>query len=381
MSEVLEGKASMRLEEVSVEDLLGRPPVAAQNLADDYVRGKRVLITGAGGSIGSELCRQVLGMDPAQLILFGHGENSLHKIHQELCARHAHYAERILIVVGSVADEIRVWQAFSEYRPQIVFHAAAHKHVPIMEANVAEAVQNNVLGTHNVAGACGRARVERMVLISTDKAVYPSSIMGATKWLCEETLNALAEKFPATRYVTVRFGNVLGSRGSVVPIFREQIRRGGPVTVTHPEMTRYFMSIPEAVHLVLQAGALGKSRDLFLLEMGTPVKIVDLARDMIRLCGFTPDEEIPIVFTGLRPGEKMHESLTTDESVMEPSSCAGLAYVRRRPHFSPEEFSPILPRLRALAEESDAASLLAYMSELVPTIEVDWSKQPVSAGR
>ena len=260
LHDVLAGRKHPSLEEISVEDLLRRPPVCINmDKISHHVTGRRVLVTGAGGSIGSELCRQILAMEPATLILLGHGENSIYRIHQELKTAYPALADSLRMVIASVADEVRINQVFHSHRPDVVFHAAAHKHVPIMETNVLEAVQNNVLGTSNVAEACGRFKVGHMLLISSDKAVYPSCVMGGTKWLCEEVVRAMVPLYRDTTYVTVRFGNVLGSRGSVVPIFHEQIKRGGPVTITHPEMTRYFMSIPEAVQLVLQAAAMGRS--------------------------------------------------------------------------------------------------------------------------
>jgi FlaA1/EpsC-like NDP-sugar epimerase len=306
-------------------------------------------------------------MNPSRLILLGHGENSLHRIHQELAQRHPEAASRLFVVVASCADDLRIDHVFDHHLPQVVFHAAAHKHVPLMEANIQEAITNNVLGTRNVAEACGRYGIERMLLISTDKAVSPSSIMGASKWLCEELLRALVPAYPGTTYVTVRFGNVLGSRGSVVPVFRQQIQQGGPVTVTHPEMTRFFMTIPEAVQLVLQAGAIGASGDLFLLDMGKPVRIVDLARDMIRLSGLEPDVDIPVTFTGLRPGEKLHEQLSTADELIRPAACEGMSMVQRRHYFTPGEYRDVLKRLQQLAMGENAEDLLDYMGEIVPS--------------
>ncbi len=356
-----------QLEEISVEDLLRRPPVRT-TLAevDSSLTGKRVLITGAGGSIGSELCRQVLDFLPDTLVLLGHGENSLHLIHRELMTLAPVMRDRLHIAVGSVSDDVRMNQIFQTFHPQVVFHAAAHKHVPIMERNLPEAVQNNVLGTRCVADCCGRFRVERMVAISTDKAVYPSSVMGATKWLCEEIVRAVAQLYPSTAYVTVRFGNVLGSRGSVVPLFKEQIRLGGPVTITHTGVTRYFMTIPEAVQLVLQAGAIGLTGKLYLLEMGEPVKILDLAHDMIRLSGYEPDKDIMVHVTGLRPGEKLHEALTTAEEVLEPAPCPGLSVVQRPTYFTPAQIQSIVKRLQQLASIGEPDNLLTLLDDVVP---------------
>lgn len=300
-----------QLRQVRLEDLLGRPEVRIDlGAISGYLQDKVVLVTGAGGSIGSELCRQVARVGPAQLILVGHGENSLFEIEQELRVKHPDLA--LQPVVGDIQDQQAVEGILGRYRPAVIFHAAAHKHVPLMERNPAEAVKNNICGTYQLAAAADQFGVERFVLISTDKAVNPSSVMGATKRAAERIVRALAVA-SKTVFVTVRFGNVLGSRGSVVPLFQQQIARGGPVTVTHPDATRYFMTIPEAARLVLQAGAMGQSGELFLLDMGEPVRVVDLARDLIRLAGLEPEIDVPIAYTGLRPGEKVTEELFTAE--------------------------------------------------------------------
>lgn len=300
-----------QVREVRLEDLIGRPEVHLDlDAAGSFLSGRTVLVTGAGGSIGSELCRQVARAGPAALVLLGHGENSLFQIDLELRAR---FPGLVLYpVVADIQDEWRICRILEQYRPAVVFHAAAHKHVPLMELNPQEAVRNNVLGTYHVAWAAHRFGAERFVLVSTDKAVNPSSVMGATKQVAERVVRSLAAG-SGTGFVTVRFGNVLGSRGSVVPLFREQIARGGPVTVTHPDATRYFMTIPEAASLIIQAAAIGSSGELFLLDMGEPVRILDLARDLIRLAGLEPDVSIPIAFTGIRPGEKLAEELLTPQ--------------------------------------------------------------------
>ena len=366
LADTLYSAVPRSLEDISVEDLLRRPPVRIElDEIGNVVTGKRVLVTGAGGSIGSELCRQISSLGPAKLLLLGHGENSIHGIHHELVQQSPKSAARLQQIIASIADETRIEQAFIDFKPEIVFHAAAHKHVPIMEENIAEAVHNNVFGTRLIGEACGRHGVERMVLISTDKAVYPSSVMGATKWLCEEVVCYLAAKFPNTTYVTVRFGNVLGSRGSVVPLFKQQIEQGGPVTVTHAEMTRFFMSIPEAVQLVLQAGAIGQTGELFLLDMGEPIKIVDLAHDMITLYGLVPGEDIAIVFTGLRPGEKLHEQLVMDPTKLRPASREGLSVIDRIPAFSEGELNDVLNQLKILVVASPQ-SLSSYLWNIVP---------------
>lgn len=366
LADTLYSAVPRSLEDISVEDLLRRPPVRIEiGEIGGVVTGKRVLVTGAGGSIGSELCRQIASLGPAMLLLLGHGENSIHGIYHELALQSPESAARLQQIIASVADATRIDQAFVDFKPEIVFHAAAHKHVPIMEENIAEAVHNNVFGTRVIGEACARHGVERMVLISTDKAVFPSSVMGATKWLCEEVLCYLSAKYSNTTYVTVRFGNVLGSRGSVVPLFKQQIERGGPVTVTHAEMTRFFMSIPEAVQLVLQAGAIGKTGELFLLDMGEPVKIVDLARDMITLYGLVPGDDIAISYTGLRPGEKLHEQLVMDSSKLRPAAREGLSVIDRIPAFNEAELTEILNQLENYAAVSPQ-SLSTYLWDIVP---------------
>lgn len=295
---------------VQVEDLLGREPVEVDLEAmAGYLASRNVLVTGAGGSIGSELCRQVARFSPERLILLGHGENSIYEIYQEL---RIDYSELELVpLIVDIKDYPALEAAFKSYRPQVVFHAAAHKHVPLMEANPAEAVKNNIVGTWNVARAAREAPAETFILISTDKAVNPTGVMGATKRVAEMITQQLFAESQKTRFAAVRFGNVLDSRGSVVPLFKKQIARGGPVTVTHPEMTRFFMTITEAVQLVIQAGALARGGEIFILDMGEPVKIVDLARRMIRLAGLDPGREIKIVYSGIRPGEKLYEEILT----------------------------------------------------------------------
>ena len=299
------------LHPVSIEDLLERDEVRLDmDIVEHYIRDKVVLITGAGGSIGSEICRQIMRVGPKQLLLLGHGENSIYLINQEL--KNIYKDGPIIPIIADIRDKQQLDQIFTQYNPQVVFHAAAHKHVPLMEIQPMAAVLNNIYGTRNVADVAGRHGVERFVMISTDKAVNPTSVMGATKRVAEKVIISMNDTYD-TKYITVRFGNVLGSRGSVIPLFKKQIEAGGPVTVTDPEMTRYFMTIPEASQLVLQAGAMGKGGEVFLLDMGEPVKIIDLARNMIRLSGLEPDKDIHIKITGLRPGEKKYEELLTSE--------------------------------------------------------------------
>jgi FlaA1/EpsC-like NDP-sugar epimerase len=316
MYELLAGRVSLQqIRDVQIEDLLRRAPVqidAAQ--VAELVHGKRVLVTGAGGSIGSELCRQIARLEPAELVLLGHGENSIFDIHNELRnipPFHRSTVPTLWPVIADVRDADRLRAVLEQYRPEVVFHAAAHKHVPLMESNEVEAVTNNVLGTRNLVRAAVQAGVTHFVLISTDKAVNPVSVMGTTKRIAELIVQQAARQSGQV-YVAVRFGNVLGSRGSVIPFFRKQIAAGGPVTVTHPEMRRYFMTIPEAVQLVLQAAALGHGGEVFVLDMGDPVYIKDLACDLIRLSGLEPGHDIDVVFTGLRPGEKLYEELFSD---------------------------------------------------------------------
>lgn len=303
-----------QVRDVSIEDLLGREPVELDiDSISDYIENKTVLVTGAGGSIGSEICRQVSKFNPKKLILLGHGENSIYQIDMEL-RQHMYDMEfEIVPVIGDIQDRERMFEVMKEHQPHVVYHAAAHKHVPLMEYNPKEAVKNNVIGTKNVAEAANANSVHTFVLISSDKAVNPTNVMGATKRVAEMVIQSINEKSD-TKFVAVRFGNVLGSRGSVIPLFKKQIANGGPVTVTHPDMTRYFMTIPEASRLVIQAGALAKGGEIFVLDMGEPVKIVDLAKNLIKLSGYDVDE-IGITYTGIRPGEKMFEELLSEEEV------------------------------------------------------------------
>jgi FlaA1/EpsC-like NDP-sugar epimerase len=314
IEDVLLGKVSVnQFRDVQVEDLLGREPVELDvESISKKLKGKTILVTGAGGSIGSEICRQICKFGPKKIVLLGHGENSIYQIDMELKNLYKNGLE-IVPVIGDVQDRSRIFDVMSEHRPDVVYHAAAHKHVPLMEYNPREAVKNNVFGTKNVAEAADTFMVKNFVLVSTDKAVNPTNVMGSTKRFAELIIQQL-DKQSETKYVAVRFGNVLGSRGSVIPLFKKQIKAGGPVTVTHPEMTRYFMTIPEASRLVLQAGALARGGEIFVLDMGEPVKIVDLARNLITLSGLSV-EEIGIQFTGLRPGEKMYEELMNENEI------------------------------------------------------------------
>lgn len=364
MHDVVEGRVSIsQLRPVDVEDLLGREPVRLELPPEkNYIRGKRVLITGAGGSIGSEICRQTLSYNPAKLILFGKGENSIYEIATELGYQ---FKESIIeAIIGDIRDREKLEQVFSKLKPEIIFHAAAHKHVPFMELNPDEAVKNNILGTYEVARCADKYHAELFVFISTDKAVRPTSIMGATKRFAEMLIFSLG-KHSATSFIAVRFGNVLGSRGSVIPLFKRQIEQGGPVTVTHPEVERYFMTVSEAVSLVIHSGALKDTASLFVLDMGKPVKIVDLARQLITLCGYTPDEDIEIKFIGLRPGEKLSEELLTEKEGLRKTEVGKI--FTAEPEILPwETMESYVAKLRAAAKEGNAEVIKRLLKEFVP---------------
>lgn len=352
-----------QIREVDIEDLLGRETVKIDlDEVAAYITGKTVLVTGGGGSIGSELCRQAAAQRPKRLIIFDIYENNAYDIQMEL--RRTHPELDLVVLIGSVRDRERVMQVFDRYRPDLVCHAAAHKHVPLMETSPFEAIKNNVFGTYNVAQAADRFGTQRFILISTDKAVNPTNVMGAFKRLCEMIVQMMNDR-SATEYVAVRFGNVLGSAGSVIPLFRKQIRSGGPVTVTDKRVIRYFMTIPEAVQLIFQAGAYARGGEIFVLDMGEPVRIDDLARNMIRLSGFEPDVDIPVVYTGLRPGEKLYEELLLSGEGMQKTK-NDLIYIGHEIAFDPAAFEENLMLLRAIPE-SDEPALRAKLRELVPT--------------
>ncbi len=368
LSDILDGGVTVsQIRALSVEDLLERAPVGL-NVAPvrELVAGKRVLVTGAGGSIGSELCRQIAALGPARLVLLDRYENGLHAVTTELERRDG--VCPIDGVIGDVTDAGRMAGVFAQHRPEVVFHAAAHKHVPLMELSPCEAVKNNIGGTRIVTEIAHRFEVERFVLVSSDKAVNPSSVMGATKRVAELIVQAAARRGPGI-FTAVRFGNVLGSNGSVVPYFLEQIRAGGPVTVTHPEMRRYFMLIPEAVHLVLRAASLAMGGDVFVLDMGEQVKVVDLARNLIRLSGFVPDEEIRLVFIGPRPGEKLFEELVGKDETAEPSAAERI--LRVKPSLPAEivGLDERLASLEAAATAGDTTAVHARLVDLVPTYQ------------
>ena len=364
MYQLINGEVNVsKLREVQIEDLLGRDPIEV-NVDEiiDYVSSKVVLVTGAGGSIGSELSRQIAQHKPARLILLDIYENSVYEVQQEISQKYPDLD--LVVLIGSVRNTARIEEIFHHHIPDIVYHAAAHKHVPLMETSPNEAVKNNVFGTWKVARAAHKYGCQRFVLISTDKAVNPTNIMGASKRICEMIIQDMNRK-SSTEYVAVRFGNVLGSNGSVVPLFKKQIEQGGPVTVTHPDIIRYFMTIPEAVSLVLQAGAYARGGEIFVLDMGEPMKIVDLAKNLIKLSGYKVDEEIKIEFTGLRPGEKMYEELLMNEEGL-TETANKMIYIGKPIVFDDEEFEKQLERLRqaSLDEECDIREIV---KEIVPT--------------
>lgn len=351
------------IRDIDIEDLLERDVVKVDmGGLSDLIKGKTVMVTGGGGSIGSELCRQLASFQPKELVIFDIYENNAYAIEQELKSNFPELKTHVLI--GSVRDEQRIDRVIGQFRPAIVYHAAAHKHVPLMERSPLEAVKNNVFGTLNTARAAAKYGVEHFVLISTDKAVNPTNVMGASKRICEMIIQSLADT-SSTCFAGVRFGNVLGSNGSVIPLFREQIKKGGPVTVTHPEITRFFMTIPEAVSLVLQAGAYAKGGEIFVLDMGDPVKINDLARNMIRLSGFEPEVDIPIIYTGLRPGEKLYEELLLSEEGL-TKTANDLIYIGHKTEFDQNDLQAGLDALRAL-EEGQEALLRRQLRMMVPT--------------
>jgi FlaA1/EpsC-like NDP-sugar epimerase len=375
VADLIEGRLDIsRLREVDINDLLGREAVSLDtDSIGQFLADKVVLVTGAGGSIGSELCRQILTFRPRRLVLLEQAENNLFYIDREL--RRAAPGMDVVPVIADVCDRTRLERVFEQYRPAVVFHAAAHKHVPMMELNPGEAIKNNIFGSRNVADMACKFGTAAFVLISTDKAVNPTSIMGCTKRVCEMYCQALSARpeGKGTKFVVVRFGNVLGSAGSVVPIFREQIARGGPVTVTHPEMRRYFMTIPEAAQLVIQAGAIGKSGETMLLDMGEPVKIVDLARDMITLSGFRPDVDIQIEFLGMRPGEKLFEELRTNSEDVLPTHHEKI-FVWQSRYCTTQDMDAALELLATVTNGAGIEGVQKALQHIVPEF------QPPAAG-
>ena len=364
--QLINGDVSVsKLKEVEIEDLLGRDPIEINTEEVlNYVSGKVVLVTGGGGSIGSELCRQIAGHHPKQLVIVDIYENNAYDIQQELIRKHPELNLQVLI--ASVRNTARINDIFATYRPNIVFHAAAHKHVPLMEVSPNEAIKNNVMGTYKTAKAADKYGAEKFVLISTDKAVNPTNVMGASKRICEMVIQMMNQK-SETNFVAVRFGNVLGSNGSVIPLFKKQIAEGGPVTVTDPEIIRYFMTIPEAVSLVLQAGAYARGGEIFVLDMGKPVKILDLATNLIKLSGYKVGEDIEIEFTGLRPGEKMYEELLMDEEGLKKTANK-MIFIGKPIDFDTEVFEKQLEELILHAKQEDK-DIRKEIKDIVPTYQ------------
>ena len=367
MYQLIDGELNIgKLRDVEITDLLGRDPIQV-NLDEimGYVEQKVIMVTGGGGSIGSELCRQIAMYNPKQLIIFDVYENNAYEIQQELKRHHPEL--NLVVLIGSVRNTHRMETVFEKYRPDIVYHAAAHKHVPLMEDSPNEAIKNNVFGTYKTAKAASEYGVKRFVLISTDKAVNPTNIMGASKRLCEMIVQSF-DKISKTEFVAVRFGNVLGSNGSVIPLFKKQIAEGGPVTVTHKDIIRYFMTIPEAVSLVLQAGAYARGGEIFVLEMGAPVRIDDMARNLIRLSGYTPDVDIKIEYTGLRPGEKLYEELLMAEEGMKETANK-LIHIGKPIEMDEETFFDKLAELKEACYNDDE-SIKEKVQKLVPTYRI-----------
>lgn len=367
MYQLIDGELNIgKLRDVEITDLLGRDPIQV-NLDEimGYVEQKVIMVTGGGGSIGSELCRQIAMYNPKQLIIFDVYENNAYEIQQELKRHHPEL--NLVVLIGSVRNTHRMETVFEKYRPDIVYHAAAHKHVPLMEDSPNEAIKNNVFGTYKTAKAASEYGVKRFVLISTDKAVNPTNIMGASKRLCEMIVQSF-DKISKTEFVAVRFGNVLGSNGSVIPLFKKQIAEGGPVTVTHKDIIRYFMTIPEAVSLVLQAGAYARGGEIFVLEMGAPVRIDDMARNLIRLSGYTPDVDIKIEYTGLRPGEKLYEELLMTEEGMKETANK-LIHIGKPIEMDEETFFDKLAELKEACYNDDE-SIKEKVQKLVPTYRI-----------
>ncbi len=375
MYQLVNGEVNVsQLKDVEVEDLLGRDPIVVDlESILDYVKNRCVLVTGGGGSIGSELCRQIAAHQPSKLIILDIYENNAYDIQQELLQK---FPELDLVVlIASVRNTNRMYTIFEKYRPDIVYHAAAHKHVPLMEDSPNEAIKNNVFGTWKTAQAAAYYGARKFVLISTDKAVNPTNIMGASKRICEMIIQVFNKHYD-TEFVAVRFGNVLGSNGSVIPLFRRQIEAGGPVTVTHPDIIRYFMTIPEAVSLVLQAGAYAKGGEIFVLDMGKPVKILDLAKNLIRLSGYKVDEDIKIAFTGLRPGEKLYEELLMDEEGLQ-STANELIHIGNPIEFDEDTFFVKLKRLKDVVNDENC-DIRSLIRDIVPTYHAENSENDIS---
>ncbi|MDD5450305.1 MAG: nucleoside-diphosphate sugar epimerase/dehydratase [Desulfovibrionales bacterium] len=367
IGELIDGRVSVKsIRDVSYEDLLGREPVHLEKeKIGRYLQGKRILITGAGGSIGSELCRQIARYNPAHLMLLDRTEKNLYDIEMDMWRNFSYI--RYIPVLGDIRHKGEIKAIFERYRPEVVFHAAAYKHVPMLELNPWEAIYNNILGSKNVIEVACDSGIERFVLVSTDKAVNPTNVMGASKRVTELLVQTHANP-GLTRFMAVRFGNVVGSSGSVIPLFKKQIEQGGPVTVTHPEVTRYFMTIPEAVQLILQAGTMGKDAEVFILDMGTPVKIVDMARDLIKLSGLEPEKDIDIEFIGLRPGEKLHEELVVVGEEVAPTGHDKILVLKQNGSglLTKNDLEKNIRELVKLADARDAAGIKQKLKEIVP---------------
>lgn len=370
--EILDDKVRIdSIRQVQIEDLLRREPVQTNTRSvQDFLKGKKVLVTGSGGSIGSELCRQIIKCHPAEIVLLGQGENSIFDIHHEVMKRLSltngtHEKTKVKTVIASIRSYERMDNIFSEAQPDVIFHAAAHKHVPMMELNSCEAISNNVKGTQNLIDLSLKHNVDHFVYISTDKAVNPSSVMGASKRVAEMIVLKAARVY-GKNYSAVRFGNVLGSRGSVVLTFKRQIAEGGPVTITHPDIQRYFMTIPEAVQLVLQASVIGNGGEIFVLDMGKPVKVLDLAKDIIRLSGYEVDKDIKIAYTGLRPGEKLYEELFIPGEQYAKTIHEKILIAKNASHFIPDNFEVNLEYLLARKNDADRDLIVSMLQKLVP---------------
>jgi FlaA1/EpsC-like NDP-sugar epimerase len=379
LSDILDGTVTVsQIRNLSVVDLLSRVPVNLDlSVVGEMLHDRRVLVTGAGGSIGAELCRQIAKLGPQELVLFERYENGLFDITNELLAKG--YGNGIQPVIGDITDEARVTHIFQKHSPEVVFHAAAHKHVPLMEYNPCEAVKNNIIGTQIVARAAIKSGVNKFVFISTDKAVNPTSIMGASKNVGENLIQAISED-GMTSFVAVRFGNVLASNGSVVPLFLEQIKRGGPVTVTHPEMRRYFMLIPEAVQLVLLAAGMSDDGETYVLEMGEQLNVAEMARNIIRLSGFVPDVDIPIIYTGLRPGEKLFEELVADDEVAEPSAFPEILRIRKMNPLDTVELMQKIRQLQEFSLDGNETAVVESLTHMIPTFKAPVSLKEHSPG-
>ncbi len=389
MADIIEGKVNVsQLRNIELEDLLRRDPIRTDTVAvREFLSNKRVLVTGAGGSIGGELCRQILDAMPSHLALMGHGENSIFEMYNELLERRKHLTvpidsdsksydpTRIMAYIADIRFAQRVRNVVEEFRPDVIFHAAAHKHVPLMEWNPGEAITNNVFGTQNLLDAAQEFNVKHVVMISTDKAVNPTSVMGCSKRVAEQVVMDAARQ-SGNAYVAVRFGNVLGSRGSVVLTFKKQIAAGGPVTVSHPDMRRFFMTIPEAVQLVLQAAVLGKGGEVFMLDMGEPVRIIDLAKDLIELSGLEVGKDVEIVCTGIRPGEKLFEELFIEGETYHRTRHDKIIHVKNASQFVSPRLHPLLADMQRALREDDRANIIQSLQELVPEFSPDEARLP-----